>query len=76
VSAGPPTVVVPADITVVTNDPAGQPVTFTATAADADGTPLVPVCAPASGSVFTVGATTVTCTATDTHGATASGTFT
>lgn len=47
-------------------------VDYTATATDASGTPLTPVCAPASGSLFPVGVTTVTCTATDAGGRTGS----
>jgi len=57
----PPDLTVPDDIT--TTNPV---VSFTATATDiVDGT-LIPVCTPASGSTFEVGATTeVVCTATD-----------
>ncbi|WP_410597516.1 VWA domain-containing protein [Amycolatopsis sp. lyj-23] len=42
---------------------------YPATAVDADGkTPLTPFCTPSSGSLFPVGATTVTCTATGRNG--------
>lgn len=54
----------------------GAVATFDAVAADVEDNAVVAVCAPASGSVFPVGTTTVSCTATDTGGATASGTFT
>jgi uncharacterized repeat protein (TIGR01451 family) len=47
--------------------PAGSVVTYTVTATDSDGLPLVPVCAPASGSIFHLGTTTVSCTATDVY---------
>ncbi len=55
---------------------AGRPVTFSATAVDiVDATPTV-VCVPASGSIFPIGDTTVTCTATDDNNNSKSGTFT
>jgi hypothetical protein len=51
-------------------------VSYSASAADlVDGT-VTPSCAPASGSVFAVGSTTVTCTARDTRGNQSSGSFT
>jgi hypothetical protein len=66
----------PADVDVLTMDPAGQAVTYAApTAIDArDPSPTV-ACAPASGTIFPVGTTTVTCTATDAAGNMTSGTF-
>src|SRR3989344_5844191 len=42
----------------------GAAVTFSVTASDTDSNPLTPGCSPASGSVFSIGTTTVTCTAT------------
>ncbi|PBB36983.1 hypothetical protein CK221_15715 [Mesorhizobium sp. WSM3868] len=64
-----PVVSLPTDIS--DNAPAGatgQAVTFTATAADnADPNPTVS-CAPASGSTFAIGETTVSCTAKDVAG--------
>jgi hypothetical protein len=51
-------------------------VTYTATATDIVDGPIVPTCAPASGSTFVIGTTTVTCSATDAHGNAASRTFT
>ncbi|HEY0637302.1 MAG TPA: hypothetical protein VGD67_06620 [Pseudonocardiaceae bacterium] len=47
----------------------GAVVEYRATAVDAAGLPLTPVCAPGSGAVLPVGTTTVTCTATDASGA-------
>ncbi|WP_410649777.1 VWA domain-containing protein [Amycolatopsis sp. cmx-4-54] len=41
---------------------------YPVSAVDADGSPLTPSCAPLSGSLFPVGATTVTCTATGRNG--------
>jgi len=71
-----PVLTLPADITAEATGPGGAAVGYSASAADAvDGT--VPVdCTPASGSVFPVGPSGVTCTATDSHHNTASGTFT
>jgi Domain of unknown function DUF11/WD40-like Beta Propeller Repeat len=45
--------------------PAGASIEYRASAVDARGNELVPACEPASGSVFPVGTTPVTCTATD-----------
>ena len=45
--------------------PDGAVVTFTATATDTSTATSTPTCAPASGSTFALGPTTVTCTATD-----------
>lgn len=54
----------------------GATVTYTATATDAvDPKPSV-TCTPASGSLFPIGTTTVTCTAEDAAGNTSSGSFT
>ena len=71
----PPVITVPVDMTVDATSPAGTVVGFTATATDEN--PLNPTvtCAPASGSVFPIGDTTVACDATDTAGNTASASF-
>jgi hypothetical protein len=66
----PPVLTVPANMTVDATSTSGANATFTATATDVeDGTAPV-VCTPASGSAFAMGATTVSCTATDSLGAT------
>jgi hypothetical protein len=72
-----PTLNLPGDITgVEATGPSGAAVTFTATATDiADQTPTVS-CAPASGSTFGLGTSTVTCTATDASGNSTEGSFT
>ena len=71
-----PVLTVPASFTVETPNPAGTAVTYTASATDnVDGT-VTPACSPASGATFPIGATTVTCTATDKHGNKAQKTFT
>ncbi|MER7519949.1 HYR domain-containing protein [Streptomyces sp. NPDC126499] len=56
------------DRTARARDDAGARIDYTATAVDANDGALTPTCAPASGSVFPVGTTTVTCTATDGSG--------
>ncbi len=71
----PPVLTVPGPITVNATMPSGAVVTFTATATDnIDPTPTV-VCVPASGSVFPIGDTLVTCTATDDSGNSSSASF-
>jgi hypothetical protein len=71
----PPALSAPANMTVNATSPSGATVTYAPTATDlVDGS--VPVtCTPASGSSFANGTTTVTCTAKDTRGNTASATF-
>lgn len=72
-----PTVSVPSAIVVPATSPAGATVMFTATADDLVDGALTPSCSPASGSVFPIGTTTVSCTSTDAHGnASAASTFT
>jgi hypothetical protein len=64
----PPVVTVPDPITVEAEGPDGALVSFTATAVDdVDGTSWA-TCAPSSGSLFVLGTTTVTCTASDAAG--------
>ena len=70
----PVLVTLPADITLTTSNPGGLAVTYTATAADLVDT-SVPADCSLSGATFAIGATTVTCTATDDFGNTAMGSF-
>src|SRR6185369_3628302 len=70
-----PTLALPGDITAEATSAAGATVTFTATATDAVDGDVAVTCTPASGSTFPIGATTVTCTATDASDNTAAGTF-
>ena len=67
VDTTPPTLTVPDDKTVEATGPSGATVSYTVSAVDSAG-PVEPVsCSKASGGVFALGATTVTCTATDSH---------
>jgi len=72
----PPAITVPQDISVTATSAHGAVVTYSASATDVvDG--AVPVtCDHISGSTFAPGVTTVTCTATDSHGNTGSAAFT
>jgi len=72
----PPSLTVPANITDEAGSPAGQPVSFAATATDLVTASPVVACAPASGTTFPLGINTVTCSATDLAGNTATGSFT
>jgi hypothetical protein len=71
-----PTLTLPADITAEATGASGAVVTYTATATDIVDGALTPTCAPASGSTFAIGTTTVSCSVTDAHGNTSTGTFT
>lgn len=78
VDTTPPTFAsLPADLDVTTDDPAGAIVDFVDPIAtdDLDPAPTVS-CDPPAGSVFLLGTTTVTCTATDASGNQATETFT
>lgn len=72
----PPVISPVSDISVQSTSASGIVVTFATPTAtdDRDGTDPVS-CTPASGSTFTIGTTTVTCTATDAAGNTATSTF-
>jgi len=75
VDTTPPALTLPADITATATSPSGAVVSFTATALDpVDGARPV-TCTPSSGSTFAIGSTSVACTASDTRGNTASGSF-
>ena len=71
----PPVVTVESK-TVEATGPSGATVSYTSSATDNVDGPLTPACAPASGSLFGLGATTVTCAATDAAGNTGTGTGT
>jgi hypothetical protein len=70
-----PVMTVPTDIAVDATRPSGAVVAYSASASDdRDPSPAL-VCAPASGSTFAIGTTTVTCTATDAGGNSAQSAF-
>ncbi|HEY2322600.1 MAG TPA: HYR domain-containing protein, partial [Thermoanaerobaculia bacterium] len=71
VVTGPPTLTLPADITVEATSPAGAAVTYTATADE--NAPVI--CNPASGATFALGTTTVNCSATNVLNQTTTGSF-
>jgi len=65
----PPTITAPADVTVhPTTGQFSAPVTYALPAATDTVSSVAVTCTPASGSVFPLGTTTVTCTATDEAG--------
>ncbi len=76
VDAIAPVLSLPGPLTATASSPSGAAVTYTVTASDAVDGPRPVTCNPASGSTFAIGTTTVSCTASDTHGNTASGSFT
>lgn len=61
----PPIITVPGDLIVPATDAQGAMVTFSVTANDNVDTSVTLVCTPPSGSIFTIGTTIVSCTATD-----------
>ena len=73
---GPPAIVCPASIERAGVLGGAEHVPYPAPSVSGGAAPVVPVCAPASGSAFPVGATTVTCTATDALSRQATCTFT
>ena len=72
----PPTLSLPADVVTEATEHAGAVVRFSATARDGAGGADRVTCVPKSGSTFPLGTTTVSCSATDAAGGTASGSFT
>jgi HYR domain len=72
-----PSLTLPPNQTAEATSSSGAVVIYPAATAtdDVDGT-ITPTCVPASGSTFALGTTTVTCTATDAAGNTATGSFT
>ena len=72
-----PTVNVPNNITVSTEDVNGTPiVTYSVSATDDRDVTSGPTCTKSSGSAFSIGTTTVTCTASDAAGNTGTASFT
>ncbi|HMC68932.1 MAG TPA: HYR domain-containing protein, partial [Mycobacteriales bacterium] len=71
----PPVVTAPVGATLEATGPDGAPYAFTVSATDNIDGPLAANCTPASGSTFPLGATTVSCSATDAHGNTGTASF-
>src|SRR5574341_790743 len=77
VDTTPPTLQLPANMTVEAEDASGAVVTFSATATDTNPANPPVTCNPASGLTFPLDSTTtVSCSATDASGNTANGSFT
>jgi hypothetical protein len=72
----PPTLIVPENLTVEATRPTGALVRFNARATDFEGDPLPVTCNPRSGTIFPLGATTVTCSASDSFGNSTAKSFT
>ena len=70
-----PALTVPGAVVVEAQDPSGAVVSYPVTATDTVDNMVVTACTPGSGLVFALGATIVTCAATDTAGNTAAATF-
>lgn len=71
----PPVLTLPSNMIVDPTSPAGAVVTYSATATDNIDGPVPVTCAPASGTQFPIGTATVDCSASDSHGNTATGSF-
>nr|MBP8273733.1 HYR domain-containing protein [Acidobacteriota bacterium] len=74
-TTGPAWSSLPSSSPVAATSAAGRSVSFAPVAVDVVTGPATAVCAPASGSVFPIGATTVTCTASDATGHASSTSF-
>jgi hypothetical protein len=72
----PPSLTLPANISVEADSGSGTVVTFTAGASDLVSPSVTPTCNPPSGSTFAIGTTGVSCSATDGAGNPANGNFT
>lgn len=75
VDTTPPALALPSDIMVAATSPSGAVVNYATSARDIVDGPTSVSCAPASGSTFARGNTTVTCSSTDARGNTATGAF-
>ncbi len=70
-----PSLILPADMTLEATSKDGATVSFTASAEDSVDRTLTVQCSPASGSLFKMGATRVTCSTSDSAGNRSSGSF-
>jgi parallel beta-helix repeat protein len=73
--APPPVLIVPGTIIANATSPAGTPVSYMVSVSAPADPHVSLVCAPPSGSIFPIGATTVACVATDSAGAGATASF-
>jgi len=71
----PPALTLPGGMSTQATSAAGAAVDYDASANDPEDGPVATTCAPASGTTFAIGTTTVTCTASDAHGNMATGSF-
>jgi hypothetical protein len=71
----PPVLTLPGDLSAYATSAAGASVTYAASAVDALDGVIAPLCTPPSGATFVPGASRALCTATDSHGNSARGTF-
>jgi len=71
----PPTLTLPGDQSIETENPGGKAVTYSVSATDIVSGSITPSCNHSSGDTFPVGTTTVHCTATDGAGKSSSGDF-
>ena len=75
VDDAPPVLTIPSDMTVTATNASGAVVSFVASANDLVDGPRPVTCSPASGSLFSIGTTTVDCSAVDSSNNTAAGSF-
>jgi hypothetical protein len=71
-----PTLSIPKQVTYEATGPGGANVPFTTSSNDKEDGSLTPTCNPSSGSLFPIGATSVSCSVTDSNGNSVSGAFT
>lgn len=71
-----PTLSIPKQVTQEATGPTGANVAFSTSSQDKEDGSLTPMCSPASGSTFSIGTTSVSCTVTDSNNNSVSGTFT
>lgn|GEM_PF-1707625 len=71
----PPTLVLPGDLQAEAASRSGAAVSFAVSAQDAADGAIAPICSRESGSVFAIGTTTVSCSATDLDGNKTTGSF-
>lgn len=76
VDTTPPALTMPSNMAVTALNASGAPVSFTASANDLVDGPVAVTCSPASGSKFPIGMATVNCSASDSRGNNANGSFT